>query len=144
MILQKVIMDDDNPLFEYMMNNLGVFQSKFDKKTVISTAENIIMFSLYSSRGNQYSVSKVAEVKRNLAKLGVDATSIQGRIWNAEASALFRAGKNDEGFAVIDSLLKSQKTVGSKEYVFLCNFVKARTNDPKTLQKTARWCQMSK
>jgi thioredoxin-related protein len=143
LVLQKLIIDDENPLAKYLLAHLPEFYGKYDKKLVISTAENIMMYSLYSSRGNKYDERKINELKANLAKIGVDAKSIQGRVWMTETAMLFRTGQTQKALVVIDSLLSGKN--GTKEnYAFLCNYVKMRTQDPVALKKAQTWCNLGK
>lgn len=141
-VLQKAIMDDENPLFVYMINHLGEFNAKFDKNLVKQTAENIIMYSLYSSRGNKYSSAKIAQVKANLAKLGVSAKAIGVRVFREEATALFREGKAMEAIKILESIVDNKTDKAS--YTFLANFVKSRTSDKAALAKAAVWASKGK
>ena len=134
-------MDDENGLFKYMISHLDEFRKKNDPEQVKQVAENILMYSLYSSRGNKYSLQKLNEVKANLAKLGVDKNSIRGRTWNLEATAYFKAGQADKAISLLDTLLKSSKP-SPKEYQFICNYIKSRTSDKTALNKAAEWCKL--
>ncbi|MEA5401311.1 thioredoxin family protein [Arcicella sp. DC2W] len=142
LLLQKVIMDDENDIFEYMISHLGEFNAKYDKNLVKQTAENIIMYSLYSSRGSKYSVAKINKVRANLAKLGVDKKSINGRVWREESTAYFREGQVPKALAVLDSLVDA--TTDKKSYKFLSNWIKARSSDKAALAKAALWDAKSK
>lgn len=142
LLLQKVIMDDENNIFEYMISHLGEFNAKYDKNLVKQTAENIIMYSLYSSRGMKYSVAKINQVRANLAKLGVDKKSINGRVWREESTAYFREGQVLKALAVLDSLVDA--TTDKKSYKFLSNWIKARSSDKAALAKAALWDAKSK
>ncbi|MDR6561839.1 MULTISPECIES: DUF255 domain-containing protein [unclassified Arcicella] len=142
LLLQKVIMDDDNDIFEYMINHLGEFNAKYDKTLVKQTAENIIMYSLYSSRGMRYSVAKINQVRANLAKLGVDKKSINGRVWREESTAYFREGQVPKALAVLDSLVDAK--TDKKSYKFLSDWIKARSADKAALAKAALWDAKSK
>lgn len=142
LVLQKVIMDDENDIFEYMINHLNEYNAKYDKKLVQQTAENIIMYSLYSSRGMRYSSAKIAKVRANLAKLGVDKKSINGRVWREETSAYFREGQPAKAIAVLDSLIDVK--TDKQSYKFLSDWVKSRTSDKAALSKAALWATKAK
>ncbi|MEA5138130.1 thioredoxin family protein [Arcicella rigui] len=137
LLLQKVIMDDENPIFKYFIAHLGEYNAKYEKTLVKQTAENIIMYSLYSSRGMRYNSAKIAQVRANLAKLGVDKKSINGRVWREESTAYFREGKIQQALAVLDSLL--EPTTDKSSYTFLSNWIKARTSDKVALAKAAAY-----
>jgi thiol-disulfide isomerase/thioredoxin len=142
LVLQKVIMDDENPIFTYMMTHLAEYNAKYDKALVKQTAENIIMYSLYSSRGSRSSVAKINQVKANLTKLGIDKKSIAGRVFREETTALFREGKPDQAIKVLESLIDSR--TDKNAYLFLSNFVRARTADKNALAKAATWAAKAK
>ncbi len=137
LVLQKVIVDDENDIFEYMMDNLKEFNGKYDKKLVKQTAENIIMYSLYSSRGMKYSSAKITKVRGNLSKLGVDKKSIDGRVWREESTAYFRENQPDKAMVVLSGLVDAKTDKAS--YKFLSDWVKARTSNKNALAKAAIW-----
>ncbi len=142
LVLQKVIMDDENALFKNLMNNLSGFYAKNDKKLVNQTAENIIMYSLYSSRGMKYSTAKINTVRANLAKLGVDKKSIDGRVWREESKAYFRENQPAKGVAVLTKLIDAKTDKAS--YTFLSNWVKSNTSDKTALATAAGWAAKGK
>lgn len=137
LLLQKVVIDDENEIFKTMMNNLNDFYAKNDKKLVNQTAENIIMYSLYSSRGMRYSTIKINTVRSNLAKLGIDKNSIDGRIWREESKAFFRENQPAKAMVVLNKLIgvKTDKT----SYLFLSNWVKSSTSDKNALATATQW-----
>ena len=137
LLLQKVVIDDENEIFKTMMNNLNDFYAKNDKKLVNQTAENIIMYSLYSSRGMRYSTIKINTVRSNLAKLGIDKNSIDGRVWREESKAFFRENQPAKAMVVLNKLIgvKTDKT----SYLFLSNWVKSSTSDKNALATATQW-----
>jgi thiol-disulfide isomerase/thioredoxin len=142
LLLQKVIIDDENDIFKFFINNLPNFYSKNDKKLVNQTAENIIMYSLYSSRGMKYSTSKINSVRANLAKLGVDKKSIDGRVWREESKAYFRENQPAKAIAVLTKLIDAKTDKSS--YSFLSNWVKSSTSDKTALVTAAQWAAKGK
>ena len=142
LVLQKVIMDDENPLFKFMIVHLDEFNKKYDKTTVKQTAENILMYSLYSARGMKYSVTKINTVRANLAKLGVDKKSIDGRLWREETNAYFRENKPAQAMKILEGLLDAKST--KESYKFLSNWVKTKTSDKAALAKAAAWAVKGK
>jgi thiol-disulfide isomerase/thioredoxin len=135
LVLQKVIMDDDNILFKNMMNQLPDFYAKFGKENVVRTAENVIMFSLYSGRGKTYSVERLAEMKANLRKIGVDDRSILIRFWMIETAALFKLGQEEKAADMINEVYKSTKTIDPKDAIFAEKYIKEKTQNPAILSK---------
>ena len=142
LLLQKVVIDDENEIFKAMMNNLNGLYVKNDKKLVNQTAENIIMYSLYSSRGMRYSTTKINTVRTNLAKLGVDKKSIDGRIWREESKAYFRENQPAKAVAVLSKLIDAKTDKAS--YMFLSNWVKSSTSDKIALATAAQWAAKGK
>ena len=142
LVLQKVIMDDENPLFKYMITHLDEFNKKYDKVLVKQTAENILMYSLYSPRGMKYSVAKINTVRANLAKLGVDKKSIDGRIWREESKAYFRENQPAKAMTVLSKLVDAKTDKSS--YLFLSNWVKSSTSDKTALATAAKWAAKGK
>jgi thiol-disulfide isomerase/thioredoxin len=142
LVLQKIIIDDENDIFEYMIDNLKEFSGKYDPKLVKQTAENIIMYSLYSSRGMRYSVAKINKVRTNLGKLGVDKKSIDGRLWREESNAYFRENQPTKAITILSNLVDNKTDKSS--YKFLSDWVKARTKDKIALAKAAEWAKLSK
>ncbi len=135
LILQKVIIDDENPLFKHLMNNLPAYYAKNDPKLVNQTAENIVMYSLYCSRADGYSLEKIAEMKANLKKVGIDDKSIAGRFLLIETKALFKSGQNDKAADVIDSFYKGVKGIDKKDAEFIEKYVRGFTQDEAVLKK---------
>ena len=142
LLLQKVVMDDENEIFKAMMSNLNGFYAKNDKKLVNQTAENIIMYSLYSSRGMKYSTAKINTVRANLTKLGVDKKSIDGRIWREESKAYFRENQPAKAIEVLSKLIDVKTDKAS--YLFLSNWVKSSSSDKTALSTAAKWAMKGK
>ena len=142
LLLQKIVIDDENEIFKAMMNNLSGFYAKNDKKLVNQTAENIIMYSLYSSRGMKYSIAKINTVRANLAKLGVDKKSIDGRIWREESKAYFRENQPAKALAVLNKLIDGKTDKSS--YTFLSNWIKSSTSDKVALTQATQWAMKGK
>lgn len=139
LVLEKAIMDAENPLFRYMIANLPKYYAVRKKEEVNTIAENILMWTLYSSRGQNFNSTKLAQLKNDLAKVGVDAKSIAGRVWMHEASAFFREKQSAKAIAVIENRVKGMKvSVGEAKY--LCGFVKSKTADKSALAAAAKWC----
>lgn len=140
LVLEKGVFDIDTDFFNYFINNLSKYYSVKEKAKVNAIAENIIMFSLYSSKGNNYNSTKIAKVKSLLAKVGVDSKSISGRVWMAESIALFREGQAQKAMVVIEGRVKGMK-VSKEEGSYLCRFVKSHTADKAALAASQKWCK---
>lgn len=140
MVLQKIVLDTDNPMFKYLIGNLNVFYKKYPKQQVNSVAENIIMSSIFSSRGNAFNSQKISELKGYLLKVGIDAKSVENRTLMVELNALFRQNQSQQAIERIKKYI-SIAGPGPKEFEFLCNYVRSRSKDPKILSQTTDWCK---
>ena len=79
LIMQKIMLDDENPLFQYFISNLSAYKAKFDSSLVSQTAENVLMSSLYCSRARNYSPIRMESIKSGLRKLGLPEPQIAMR-----------------------------------------------------------------
>lgn len=69
LVIQKVVMDVFNPLFDHFINHKESYEKKYTKQMVDDTAENIIMTTLFSSRSTQFSKSQFDLIQEYLLKL---------------------------------------------------------------------------
>ncbi|WP_052354235.1 thioredoxin family protein [Flectobacillus major] len=134
-VLQKVVMDDENPLFKYMINHLDEYNAKYGKANVKTVAENIIMYSLYSSRGQKFPLEKYAEMRANLQKIGIDEQSILGRFVWIESAVLFKNGQDKQASNMINTFCKGIKNIDKKDAAYIETFVKTKTSNPEVLQE---------
>jgi len=79
LIIQKMMLDDDNPLFQHFISNLATYKNKFDSLNVLQSAENVLMSSLYCSRARAYSPDRIHSIKQGLRKLGLPDSQITMR-----------------------------------------------------------------
>lgn len=142
-IIQKDLMNNENPLFEYFVSHVSAFEKLYDPGLVRMTYENIFQIVLMSSQSQKLSIAGIQKIKDQMAKAGIEKNSIPRRTWMLEASILFKQKKNTQAIQVINQLIQVLPNVpGPKEYQYLCNFVKARTKDKKTLQYAKnQWCK---
>lgn len=135
LVLQKVVIDDENGIFKHIANNLDAFYAKYPKKDVVATIENIVMYSLYCSRANEYSLEKIAEMKNNLAKIGIEQKSITGRFLLLETRALFKANQPEKAVEIIDVFYKGLKSIDKKDGEFIDKYVHGFTQDEAVLSR---------
>jgi len=133
LVLQKVIIDDENPLFLYAVNNLPLYYSKYGEGEVNRTLENIVMFSLYSGRASGFSLLKLAFMKEVLKKIKVPEKSIRGRFLIPETSAMFKKGETEKAVKLINDFFRSQGQVSREEAGFIKKYVSNYTSDSKIL-----------
>jgi len=131
----KSLMNNDNPLFDYFVNNINLYQKLFDPNSVRMTYENIFQIVLTGSQANKLGVAGLQKLKSQMKKAGIEDGSIIRRTWMVECSVLFKAKKNKEALSLIQKVLDALPSApGPKEYQFLCDFIRSKTKDPKTIQ----------
>jgi thiol-disulfide isomerase/thioredoxin len=141
LVLEKAVIDMDTDFFNHLINNLPKYYSIKEKAKVNTIAENILMYSLYSSKGNKWNSAKIAKVKLLLSKVGIDAKSIAGRVWMQEAIALFREKQPQKAISIMENRVKGMK-VSRDEGQYLCRFVKMHTADKVALASAEKWCKL--
>jgi len=135
LVLQKIIIDDENPIFKHVVNNLDTYYAKYPKKEVVSAVENTVMYSLYSSRANNFSLEKIAEMKETLRKIGIDKQSIEGRFLLPETKVLFNTNQPQKAIELIDNFYKGLKSIDKKDGEFIEKYVRGFTQDQAILSK---------
>jgi thioredoxin-related protein len=141
-LMQVALMSHDNKLFDYFIRNLNYYNSIFDPSVVRMIYENIFQIALTSSRSSQLGEAGMVKLKSQMAKTGLDRSSIVRRTWMVESDMLFKQRKVAQGMKVIDELINSMPgALGPKENQFLCDYVKGKTKDAVALKKAkSNWC----
>ena len=141
-LMQVALMSHDNRLFDYFIRNLNYYNSIFDPSVVRMIYENIFQITLTSSRATQLGDAGISKLKVQMAKTGLDRSSIVRRTWMVESDMLFKQRKASQAMKVIDELINSMPgALGPKENQFLCDYVKGKTKDAAALKKAkSNWC----
>ena len=79
LLIQKVMMDEENALFQHFITHIKNYESKYDSMEVKQTAENTIMTSLYSSRARSFSPERLQKLKSGLQAIGLKPQQIAAR-----------------------------------------------------------------
>ncbi len=142
-VLQTVMMNHDNVLFDYYVNHIPAYSRAFDANLVRMIYENVFQIVMTSSQANQLNASGIAKLKDQMKKASIEPNSIVRRTWMVEATYLFKVKKANEALKVIQNLLDVLPNApGPKEYQFLCDFVKGKTKDKKALKfAQSNWCK---
>jgi hypothetical protein len=83
----------------------------------------------------------MVKLKSQMARTGLDRSSIVRRTWMVESDMLFKQRKATQAMKVIDELINSMPdALGPKENQFLCDYVKGKTKDASALKKAKNWC----
>lgn len=140
-LMQVALMSHDNRLFDYFIRNLNYYNSIFDPSVVRMIYENIFQITLTSSRATKLGDAGMSKLKAQMAKTGLDRSSIVRRTWMVESDRLFKERKASQAMQVIDELINSMPgALGPKENQFLCDYVKGKTKDAVALKKAKNWC----
>ncbi len=141
-LMQVALMSHDNRLFDYFIRNLNYYNSIFDPSVVRMVYENIFQITLTSSRAAQLGEAGMMKLKSQMAKTGLDRSSIVRRTWMVESDMLFKQRNATQAMKVIDELINSMPgALGPKENQFLCDYVKGKTKDASALKKAkSNWC----
>jgi hypothetical protein len=123
LLMQRVMLDTDNKLFQFFIQNLPAYKQKFDSLEVKQTAENVLMSSLYCSRARKYSTNKIDQIKSGLRLLGVPENQIATRCIVLEV--LIDLGREDiKGASGKIKNYYQGKTIPEKEMDFWCTQLK--------------------
>jgi hypothetical protein len=119
LLIQKAMLDSDNPIFNYFINHLPSYYAKYDSVMVKQMAENTLMSSIFASRARKYSPERIQSIKKDLSALGIPEKQISMRFIVLEvlidldhadmANAVARINKFYEG-----------KPIPEKEKAFWC------------------------
>ncbi len=119
LLIQKAMLDSDNPIFNYFINHLPSYYAKYDSAMVKQMAENTLMSSIFASRARKYSPERIQSIKKDLSALGIPEKQIAMRFIVLEvlidldhadmANAVARINKFYEG-----------KPIPEKEKAFWC------------------------
>jgi len=129
LLIRKVMLDNNNPLFEHFINNLAAYRKSTDSITVRAAAENTLMSTLFSSRARKFSPERIARIKDGLKKIGLSDAQIANR--SIVLEVLIDLDKDQIETAT--NRIKSYyggKAIPEKEKEFWCKWL-SRKLDPK-------------
>ncbi|WP_247235178.1 protein disulfide isomerase family protein [Telluribacter sp. SYSU D00476] len=138
LVLQRLVMDVDNPMATYFINHLPEYSRKYDPKLVQNTAENIIMYSLFSSRGNKYSSSKVLQMREYLTKAGIGAQVARNRVLLPLLNAYLREKKAAEAVAVVNTHA-TQVPMKAPDYIYLIRYFNEKSPNASYVPSAQNW-----
>ncbi|GAB3902005.1 hypothetical protein GCM10028803_27740 [Larkinella knui] len=138
LVLQKLILDVDNPLFQYLMGHLDQFIRTNGAEQVKTVAENILMSSLYSSRGNLYPAAKISSIRNQLQQIGIEGRVASNRTLLPEVNAYFRAGQATKAASRMDDHI-AQNQFSTPEYLYVIRLFNRKSPDASDAPTVARW-----
>jgi thioredoxin-related protein len=142
-MMQLIMMNNNNTLFEYFVGHLDQYNRIADPAMVKMIYENVFQIVMTSSQVNKLSKADVEKLKSQMAKAGIDKGSIVRRTWMAESIMLFKQKKAMAAIKVIENLINELPSApGPKEYQYLCDFVKSNTKEKSALKfAQTNWCK---
>lgn len=136
--LQKLVLDFENPMFQYMLAHLDAYRKAYGAEQTQQVAENILMSSLYSSRGAQFPVAKILQVRQDLTKIGIDPKVAANRTLLPEVNAYFRAHQTAKAVERMDNQVNSnQLTV--PEYIYISRLFNRASPDASDVPTVLKW-----
>lgn len=141
LVLQKLVMDMDNPLAVNLIDHLDKYKSyATDQINPRDVAENILMSSLYSGRGAQYPANKVLQVRDGLVKIGIAEQVANNRTLLPEVNAYFRAKQTAKATARMNEhIAKFSFTV--PEYLYVSRLFNRNSPDATDALTVMTWIQ---
>lgn len=142
-IIQMVMMNNNNVLFDYFVSHLAQYNRISEPGLVKMIYENVFQIVMTSSQVNKLSSSDLKRMKEQMTKCEIDKGSIIRRTWMVESTLLFKQKKAMAAIKVIENLISELPSApGPKEYQYLCDFVKSKTKDKAALKFAhANWCK---
>lgn len=137
LVLQKLVMDMDNPLAQNLINNLGQYKA-YGVNETRTVAENILMSTLFSGRGAQFPAAKIMQVRTGLVKIGIDQKVAANRTLLPEVNAYFRAKQTDKAVARMDAQT-TNFPLSVPEYVYISRLFNKQSPDPSDVPTVVKW-----
>lgn len=140
LVLQKIVLDSENPMFQYVMKNLGAYQQKYGTDPVKTMVENVVMSSLFSSRCAGFSPQKIKLLGEMMVRVGIDRRAVENRTLIPELTVWFKNNQAAEAIKRIERYIATANP-GPQEYEFLSSYVRQKTTDKAALAKANEWAK---
>ena len=136
--LQKLVLDSENPMFQYMLGHMETFRKAYTTEATEQVAENILMSSLFSGRGAQFPVAKILQIRQDLVKAGIEPKVAANRTLLPEVSAYFRARQTAKAVERMDNQVNSnQLTI--PEYMYIVRLFNRNSPDAIDVPIVVKW-----
>ena len=136
--IQKLLMDVDNPMGKYFVTHLPAYQQGRDASEVKNVAENLIMSSLYSSFGNQYSSDKVKQMRDYMIKIGIDPQVARNRVLLPLINAYFREKTPKRAVELVNTHI-TQVPLKVPDYAYLLKHFNEHSPDASYVSSAESW-----
>ncbi|MFD2569314.1 thioredoxin family protein [Spirosoma soli] len=136
--LQKLVLDYENPMFQYMLTHLDTYRKAYGAQPTQQVAENILMSSLYSGRGAQFPVSKILEIRQGLVKIGIESKVAANRTLLPEVNAYFRARQTAKAVERMDNQVNANQ-LSVPEYLYISRLFNRASPDATDAPTVIKW-----
>ena len=136
--MQKLVLDFENPMFQYMLSHLDQYRKAYGADQTEQVAENILMSSLFSSRGAQYPVAKIVQIRQDLVKIGIDQKVAANRTLLPEVNAYFRARQTAKAVERMDNQVNTNQ-LSVPEYLYISRLFNRNSPDAVDAPTVAKW-----
>jgi thiol-disulfide isomerase/thioredoxin len=137
LVLQKLVIDMNNPLAKSLVSNIGLYKQQYGK-TAVDVAENILMSSLYSSRGLRYSPAQIQQVYAGLTQIGIDSKTASSRTLLPEVNAYFKLGQGNRAAERMNSHINTH-SLSVPEYLYVARLFNRASPDPNDVPSLTKW-----
>ncbi|MEZ0483924.1 thioredoxin family protein [Fibrella aquatica] len=134
---QKLVIDMDNPLARSLVSNIAVYKKQYGQAAV-DVAENILMSSLYSSRGGRYSPAQIKQVYDGLTRIGIDPKLASSRTLLPEVTAYFRLKQGNMAADRMNNHIATH-TLSVPEYVYVARLFNRNSPDSAYVPSLVKW-----
>ncbi len=136
--LQKLVLDHENPMFQYMLSHLDQYRKAYGAEPTRQVAENILMSSLYSGRGAQFPIGKILDVRQGLVKIGIDPKVAANRTLLPEVNAYFRAKQTAKAVDRMDDQVSANQ-LSVPEYLYISRLFNRSSPDATDAPTVVKW-----
>ncbi|MFN3380334.1 MAG: thioredoxin family protein [Runella zeae] len=136
--ISKLVMDVENPMSKYLINNMGAYKAKYGAKEVKLVAENLIMGSLYSGRGAKYDAAKIQQMRQYLIKIGIEPSAANARTLLPEVNYYFAKRQTAQATARAEDYLNNAKAQ-LPDYMYIIKLFNNRASDASFVPTARKW-----
>ncbi len=136
--IQKLLMDVENPMGIYFINHLPAYRKLRDPAEVKNVAENLIMSSLYSSFGGQYSSDKIKQMRDYMIKAEIDPQVARNRVLLPLINAYFREKTPAKATELVNTHI-TQVPLKVPDYVYIIRHFNERCPDGSYVPSAEKW-----
>ncbi|UFH53068.1 thioredoxin family protein [Spirosoma sp. KNUC1025] len=136
--LQKLVLDFENPMFQYMLNHLDAYRKAYGDEPTKDVAENILMSSLFSGRGLSYPVTKILEIRQDLMKIGIAPKVVTNRTLLPEVNAYLRTHQTAKAVERMDNHVNANQ-MSVPEYLYISRLFNRNSLDAVATPTVVKW-----